>query len=177
MSFCRKCNNLYDISNKSGKETQSGGKEVENEIYAILNGGAKKSSMKYSELSKTKEFKEKSVEEKQRIQKELNVKKKEFDESLISYFVCKNCGFSEPIAEKTVLYKKILSSKSNMQDMDLNKYKNMIYDATLPHTRNYICPNKECETHNGTEKDAVFIRMKNSFRIVNVCCVCKTPWL
>jgi hypothetical protein len=60
-----------------------------------------------------------------------------------AYFICKNCGTYEQIAQGTLVMSK-LSTEGNHDFIDNTNYKNMIHVKTLPITRNYICPNDKC---------------------------------
>ena len=63
----------------------------------------------------------------------------------------------------------------NEIDIDL-----IISDQTLPRTKDYICQNKKCKTHNSSnyfEKEAVFYRPNPDKYITKyACCVCKESW-
>lgn len=93
------------------------------------------------------------------------------------YFVCKTCGHSVQIKPQTL----ILSRKS--KDLAKNYFDNhvkpekIILSKTLPHTRDYICPNMSCISHKQPElRDAVMMRMGNSYNMKYVCILCKTMW-
>ena len=90
-------------------------------------------------------------------------------------FKCTNCEHVEAIEQGTKIISR--STKKNTESSDLNsKYKDMIHDDTLPHTRNYTCPNKKCESHSDTSKrDAVWFKPNaSSYKIIFVCTSCQT---
>ena len=61
---------------------------------------------------------------------------------------------------------------------DISQYKFVIHDQTLPHTRNYVCKNKTCESHKNPEKrDAKWFRPNpSSYAIIYGCVTCGTLW-
>ena len=75
-----------------------------------------------------------------------------------AYFRCTNCDFYELVEEDTlILYRTNMESKNDYYN--INKTFEMVYDKTLPHTRNYICPNKTCISHSDYEtRDAVWFK-------------------
>jgi hypothetical protein len=58
-----------------------------------------------------------------------------------------------------------------------------IMDPTLPRTKDFICPNKECETNNLTNtnnlinREAIIFRESKSFITRYVCTTCITDWI
>ena len=99
------------------------------------------------------------------------------DDSLTAFIVCKNCSYSEKLTKKTLLLNKMSNSSINTHS-DLTKYKYMRYDNTLPHTRDYVCKNKECKTYKDEKlKNAKWFRpIQNSYITYYVCCECGTVW-
>jgi Fe2+ or Zn2+ uptake regulation protein len=94
-----------------------------------------------------------------------------------AYFICKNCGTYEQIAQGTLVMSK-LSTEGNHDFIDNTNYKNMIHVKTLPITRNYICPNDKCGSHKDHEKrEAVFFRMGTQYRVRYVCKTCQISWI
>lgn len=125
-------------------------------------------------LSKHKEFL--SLKDKDRKELIKTLKMVE-DDSQTAYIICKNCSYSEKLVKRTLLLNKI--SKNSITEFDdLSKYKYMRYDNTLPHTRDYICKNKECKSNKDhTLKNAKWFRPnQNSYVTYYVCCECGTVW-
>jgi len=94
-----------------------------------------------------------------------------------AYWICKNCAFSEKITTLT----QILNKTNNRIDetvYDFNKLKNLVYSKCLPHTREYICKNKDCISHTDhSKRDAVWVRPNpKAYNIYYVCCACQTVW-
>lgn len=103
-------------------------------------------------------------------------KEKKQDSLAKIVFKCINCGFKESIAPKTLIINKTID-KSNVS-IDDSKYEEMIYDKTLPRTRNYICINKSCESHKNPDKrEAVWFKYNSyNYGIKYACCTCKSVW-
>lgn len=91
----------------------------------------------------------------------------------IARYHCYNCNYMEKINPGTTIYKKESDKKSKIQDEE--KFKNLKYSKILPRTREYICPNKNCESYkNLAKREAKFFRMVNSFYIKYICTSCGT---
>jgi len=99
----------------------------------------------------------------------------DFDDMQAAYRICKNCSYHEKILETTLILSRINTNISTSVEED---YSYMVYDQTLPHTRDYKCKNKSCKTHSElTQKNAVWFRPKlNSYSTYYGCTVCKTVW-
>lgn len=107
-------------------------------------------------------------------------KKFELDEktsnSVVAYYICKKCYYSKKIDEKTLITSRT-SDESSDSYLNLNKFKNAIYNKTLPLTRRYICVNKSCVSHNDPEKrEAVFYRIGKSLQVWYTCVACQSYW-
>lgn len=101
------------------------------------------------------------------------------NDSSNAYYICGNCGNKEIIKSGTVLIKHIAhdNTESANNQVITKSYKNIVHANYFPHTRRYVCPNKSCVSHKNFEKrDAVFTRIKNSYRVVYVCTACEEQW-
>jgi hypothetical protein len=100
------------------------------------------------------------------------------DDTSTAYMICKNCSYSERIIKRTMILNKMSNNTENNNSVDQTKYKFMKYLDILPHTRDYICKNKSCATHQDYKlKDAKWFRpIKDSYKLYYVCCVCDTIW-
>lgn len=88
-----------------------------------------------------------------------------------AYYICNNCGYNNLIEPKTMIYYK------TTEKISLVSYKNtdLLYDHTLPVTKNYVCQNNKCTTHtDSNSKEAVFY--KHNHIITYICKVCKIDW-
>ena len=93
-------------------------------------------------------------------------------------FKCSNCGYMKEIEPGTLILSRA-GQKSSVEFLsDRFKYSEMVHDLTLPHTRNFICPNKICKSHNDSSiREAVFFKPnKSSYNIVSVGKVCQAVW-
>jgi hypothetical protein len=91
------------------------------------------------------------------------------------YFLCKNCGYFEQMKEGTIVASRAPTEIISYQDR--TTYRDKIYDKTLPITRRYICPNKDCSSHKDLSKrEAIFFRETGTFKVVYVCKTCQTIW-
>jgi hypothetical protein len=92
---------------------------------------------------------------------------------------CTTCGENYYLHPETIIFSLSFNKKNstfNDSDMDLK-----IYDPTLPRTKDYICPNNNCETNkknfNTVNKEAVFYRALGGYNLKYACVNCKTSWL
>jgi DNA-directed RNA polymerase subunit M/transcription elongation factor TFIIS len=106
------------------------------------------------------------------------LKSSEIDESLSAFRICKNCSYFERLVGRNLVLSRMNSGASVSGIIDLSKYKYMINDKTLPHTRNYICKNDKCESHKNFEKrNAVWFRpILNSYSTYYGCITCGEIW-
>lgn len=92
------------------------------------------------------------------------------------HFICKNCGYHEPIKGGTMIISKS-DVKTNVGENKVNA-SDYIKVKYFPRTRNYACPNKSCESIKNAEKrSAVFFREQNSFKVKYICETCEEQWL
>jgi hypothetical protein len=94
-----------------------------------------------------------------------------------AYYVCSNCLYSCAI-EPCALISSKASNNISKYYVNSEKFQNYIYNPALPRTRNYICVNKECESHKDHNlREAVFYRQcVNNLQIWYTCCACKNYW-
>jgi hypothetical protein len=99
-----------------------------------------------------------------------NVKKNNYN------LLCNNCESVFILKPKTILYK--ISYISKNKNIDL-KYDidNLINNQILPRTKNYICQNSSCTTHNDLiNKEAIIYRIDDTFKTYYICTICKDYW-
>ena len=93
------------------------------------------------------------------------------------YFVCTTCGNTETMKPRTLIVSRKsqnISKEYFGNDIDP---KNLTDVSVLPHSRDYICPNKKCVTHPDPQKrDAVMFRIGNSLRMMYMCTLCNAMW-
>lgn len=201
MFFCPNCDNSFDITKMipkktddehSDKEPMRGGKRDLKELDKIIDDAIKGYKIEEKDVS---DYTMRDVENSP-IFKKLNSKQREIVFNIISdlmptekkelkdtgvkvlpvHFLCKNCGYNEPVEEGTMIINRAeTSEQSYISDIDPEKILKLKY---LPYTRNYTCPNEKCITHKNKEKkNAVFMRLGTSLRIRYVCEPCKTSWI
>jgi hypothetical protein len=91
--------------------------------------------------------------------------------SNLAFFVCANCSFTRKIEPGTLIF----SRTSTAINYGVDDYDDMENILTLPITRNYICPNDKCPSHEDyNKKEAVFFRVNNTYAVKYVCITCKT---
>lgn len=183
MFYCPKCSNAFDIA-RTILDSQTGG-NYDDIVDKILK--TKKldniSKIDLSKLLKSISYKKLHTKEKETVfnvlqdsqpeNMKLLMKNKntKFNETNVAYFVCKNCAFNKIIKDGTLIYSKS-ENMSSITDM-----KNRIHSSILPLTRKYLCPNKSCKTHKQVKlKEAVMVRVPNSYEVKYICKECKTQW-
>lgn len=144
-------------------------------------------SFDVNEIKKTPAYKKLKGEERDLVLNKINelkpkeklVNDKDDDvailENNIAFLVCSKCGYNEQMEPGTLIYVKMYDKQ--VSEFNLEDYKSMYYDKTLPRTNVYDCRNKKCITHTQPEKKkAVFKRIKDDKRVVYNCTVCKDVW-
>jgi len=199
MFFCPNCDNAFDITRSS---IQAGGEMSEStsasyadstDKYDVLIDKILKNNVSYDdiktisldELLKSGQYKKLSASNKEQIfnktqdllpkdkKKISNLKIDNDEQRNIAFFVCNNCGYTKKINDGTLILSR--TSDNITQFYKTDDYDDMVYSDIIPRTRNYVCPNKQCETHkNIGKREAIFFRMNNSFAIKYMCTFCKT---
>lgn len=91
----------------------------------------------------------------------------------IAYFICNNCGYLKKISEGTLIFSR--SSKNIAQLYATSDINMMTNSDILPRTRRYICTNDSCISHKDpAQREAIFFRMNNTYKIKYICLACKT---
>ena len=95
-----------------------------------------------------------------------------------AYFKCSNCGYNQEVEPGALILSRAPEKTTSDFMIDQSKYKDMIHDMTLPHTRNYICPNNLCKSHDDYSlREAVWFKPSRfSYTIINICKACETVW-
>jgi len=184
--------NDYDVSIESSdydvsiSESIGGSNISDSNVNDILNGSGSDTEIdiknfNINELNKNASFNKLSNNQKtlviNRILEKIPKNKNKQSENITnkdSYYYCKSCGYSEIIPPKQFIF-----SRGDKKNNDLYNYrfKNYIYDNTLPRSKKYNCVNDKCQTHqNPSLKLAVFYRQKNSYNIRYICTVCNNFW-
>jgi hypothetical protein len=190
MQFCPKCDNIMDIGKSAPKvslslatpntistETKSNEDQVSKLVQLYKNKeDISNFNIDIKLVTSNNDFNKLKEADRNEIIKIL--KSSEFDESLSAYRICKNCSYFERLVGRTLVLSRMNTEATMSGVIDLSKYKYMIHDKTLPHTRDYICKNDKCESHKNHEKrDAVWFRPHmNSYSTYYGCVTCTTVW-
>jgi transposase-like protein len=96
------------------------------------------------------------------------------------YFICQNCNSSFEIEPGTI----ILSTNLDVTNQQIQSYdlQFKILDPTLPRTKDFICPNRDCKSNEDSmldtlTREAVIFRENKSFITRYVCSTCLTDWI
>ena len=183
MFFCPNCNFLLDLtkSSNNSKVKQTTIKKVLDFIKSVLNNSDTSNfNLLFNEkdLVKGKDYKKLDSEKKKQVLDEYKkIIKEKYSKKSNIQLNCNKCGHKQPLKSGTVLFKG--SSENNFNE-DLSIVSLRANDKTLPRTKDYVCPNKNCETHKKSklvEKEAIFYRpIRNSYAIKYMCLSCKTIW-
>lgn len=193
MKYCPKCDNIMDISKTSPKliqeinpttvSTTTTDKSININIEQstkivnmYLNGiDITSEIVDISQLQKNSEFSKLKDKDKKELIKIIRLAE---DDASTAYMICKNCSYSERLTKRTMVLNKMSTHSSNGIIVDQSRYKFMKDLNILPHTRDYICKNKSCKTHNDYKlKDAKWFRpIQNSYQTYYICCLCETVW-
>ena len=190
MQFCPKCDNIMDIGKTAPKvslaiatpntvstETKTNEDEITKLIQLYKNGDdISNFNIDIKLVTSSDEFKKLKETQQKDLLKVL--KSSEIDESLSAFRICKNCSYFERLVGRNLVLSRMSSEASISGIVDLSKYKYMIHDKTLPHTRDYICKNDKCESHKNHEKrNAVWFRpILNSYSTYYGCVTCGEIW-
>jgi len=175
MINCRKCRYAYNF--KKGAElidTFVTLKDINKFIVNILNDKFKViADFSLKDLKSNKNFKKLDAHLKEQVLSIYNLTSNNISNK--GLFVCSNCNFTEFINSNVIL----LEDKFTKSTRKNQTYNSVLRcnDKTLPRTKDYICPNKECASHTDfTNKEAVFYRDKATMNLTYMCCSCKQYW-
>jgi hypothetical protein len=185
MYFCNKCDSLYTINQKNNdiNDNKVGGdkKLSLNEIITkSLNKKLKKEEIDKSlliNIKKSSEFQKLKSNEQEYILNNINDllenKKIKYNSSnLKALFLCKNCGNTEKIKERTCIFtrREDYLSKDKYLDPKMVVKSNIIFKTT-----NFICPNTNCKNKKDEIKTASFFRTKG-YKTKYICNTCLISW-
>lgn len=186
MFFCQKCRYIYDIS-KDLKNVQIGG-SINNALTVIFDKVDQPELLQKADLENVT-FKDLSTDERfEHLPKKKNQKLiariKQLDKSFFqtesniaydksAYFVCKYCKHYQLIEPGTLIYSKNYGLTASEQ-VD---YQYAAFDPTLTQTKNYICKNVDCATHNEPQLRAAALTKNSKDQIVYICKVCLVDWV
>lgn len=170
-----------DVDNKNNLQTDG---DDYSKIEEIINKIAKNEEINETELGdfkleqfmKHKTYQKLDKKIKPNVQTKLTTFFEKLEDSVSAYYFCGICCYSKPIESGTLVASRMGSGASNMY-MNMERMKNRVNNYILPYTRNYICTNKNCESHKDPKKrEAVMFRVGNSVQTWYTCCECKSSW-
>jgi hypothetical protein len=177
MYFCPKCNFILDITKNLSSQNINEISSIEDFIEKSLNDDLDniiKLKFSKNELMKSSIFKKLDTDNQNLVTNKYNIFTN--DNILNAYFVCDNCNYNTKLEAGTMIFK---SSTANDVDDDDKFLKSRILDNTLPRTKDFICPNKKCDSKNVNDKsrEAIFYRPdSNKYNLKYVCCTCLETW-
>ena len=92
-------------------------------------------------------------------------------------FLCGTCGSHKFLEDGTVISSRYIKKKKALTK------DNVIYkrhDPTHPRTKDYICINKKCPSHdpkNKVKKEAVIIKDPETYQLTYYCTLCDKSWM
>jgi hypothetical protein len=189
MFFCEKCRFMFNVT-KDVKSKQIGGKinGALTNIFDKYNSSqvltdAELKNLKGKDLVDDERFENMTKkEQKKMITWVKSVNKSFFEEpatetkigSNVAYFICKYCKNSKPIKPGTLIYSK---NYGTVIDAESENYTYAIYDQTLARTKNYICKNNKCKTHDDASLKEAALTKNKMDQIVYICTSCSTYWI
>jgi len=177
MYFCPSCSYSFDIVKSSSSSVKDSRTEISKMAEAIKLFEEKEDMTKYvasfsrDETSKNKKYQK--LDDKQKA-----VFNQIFDELTSSgaEFRCNNCNNVQQIKSTILLYNLNMEEK-NTTTRTLEENEFICNDPILPRTHDYTCKNPNCITHkNSNNKEAVFFKEKNSFKVNYICTTCYFSW-
>lgn len=192
--FCEKCDNILDISktplayigNDYAPTPTSLSSEDEINYESILKKVENGEKLSDDELKlidikdMTKNEYYKKMSKKGEIKKQIMDMIEDMgnsDENIQAYMVCRNCAFTKPIKGKfKILTKNPEGATSTHDYVNEASFRNRVHMRTMPRTRDFNCPNKECPSYTQkTPNEAIFFRKNaDAYDTIYVCTNCLT---
>ena len=177
MYFCPKCKSLLNITKTINNPTYFKINNLDELITSIQNDnlyGIIEINFIEKDLINNKKIKKLDNKLQNKIINTYNQSK--LYKNIPTYFICNYCNYHKSIIPGTIMYTKSLCNR--YKDNSKLLIDSLINDNTLPRTKDFICPNKECTTSNmNIDREAIFYRPYSGDYDVNyICCTCKTEW-
>lgn len=183
--FCTECDSILDISRIASKKqyeidtTPSSEDEQEDKIKSLINKIlndeeiVKIDNIKLDQITNHGSYLKLNNDKKKIILDKIDHFFLQIDGTSHAFYVCKTCSWSQKIKPGTQIMSKIgTNTQTNYLNMD--RYRNRIYNRVLPVTRNYNCPNQKCPGNKDPEKhEAVMYRNNNTMNIMYTCISCQ----
>jgi len=168
-NYCPKCNFILDINKNIEIKKEN---DIQKVLIFLLNNNINISTdVVLEDIKKTSNFKDLKPVLQELIIKNYNEYK---NLNKFGFFNCLNCGYFKNISNGSIL---IDNSKVKVDKGKLY-YKLQSDNNILPHTKDYICPNENCKAHklDYLDREAVFYREQNSYKLHYLCCICNHDW-
>lgn len=131
---------------------------------------------KLEQFVKHKTYQKLEKKIKQSVQIKLTTFFEKLEDATSAYYHCRTCSYAKPIDAGMLVASRMGSGSTNMY-MNMDKLKNRVYNSINAYTRNYICTNKNCVSHNDhSKREAVMFRIGGSVQIWYTCCACSSSW-
>jgi hypothetical protein len=178
MYYCPKCNFTLDISKNIKNPNINEIKTPDDFIDLILDedyDGITKLKFSKNDLEKNKNFKKLDKDKQSLV---LN-KCTEFclDKTIDAFFICNNCNYHIKLISGTKIFTAHIKEKRIDDESLLQLRAN---DNTLPRTKDFICPKKDCKSNKKEFehiREAVFYRpFQDEYNLKYICCTCMTSW-
>lgn len=185
-------NTISEMSNNSSvdeEQDEHGDKQNEvvdeskkiEEILSKLEKGetvadAEYNDLRFEQFTKHKNYTKLDKKLKPEIQAKLIAHYEKLEDATSAYYMCNICYYSKPIEAGTLIMTKMSTGVTGTY-MNYDKLKNRVYNKMLGYTRNYICYNDKCASHNDPSKrEAVIYRVGSNVQAWYTCKTCQTYW-
>ena len=101
----------------------------------------------------------------------------EVDANQLIYY-CRNCGHEDTMlsSENICVSRTDMTTSKKTYEHIVNEYTKL--DPTLPRTKTIKCPNQDCKSNKGEEKqEVIYLRYDDqNMKYIYLCSVCDTLW-
>ena len=126
-----------------------------------------------NQLTKDKEFSNLNNDKKTSILRLYKDTKEDLENK--GLLICSFCKFIKFIDDGQVLLEDTFISSIRNDEVFNTHFRTE--DKTLPRTREYNCPNKNCKSYKNKKlKEAVIYRKRDTMEVSYMCCVCNEYW-
>lgn len=193
MFFCPDCNNSFNITKNIKTSAQIGGKNggpveqlykefIEKVLSEEETQNINVDNMTIDDLAKDTNYKKLKQKQKDKVLNRLiellpiekkNLPKADKLKKHLEHFICKNCGYYEPIKDGTIIFSRTSGDVSQTYvSPDILQLK---HSDIIRITSRYECSNPKCQSHKDFEKrEAKITRWNNSYGYVMICMACDT---
>lgn len=133
--------------------------------------------LRFEQFTKHKYYTKLDKKTKSIVQAKLISHYEKLEDNTSAYYSCVICSYSKPIEPGTLILTKISTGITGTY-MNYDKLKNRVHNKMLGYSRNYICSNDKCVSHNDhSKREAVIYRIgSTSTQAWYTCCACQAYW-